>query len=280
MSAKLKVILPLLLAIYIAAETILKANNIEVCSTTGCALAGELLKFNSFYLNYLGIAGALFLVVLAFFKSNIASKLYTATASAMVIFESLLIASQINLNPEPCLFCLGVYTFLILILINANFKVFLYSLPAIGAVFLAFYILAIPQNRSIIKDDGLYLIASPTCPHCKEAKKFLKERNISYKTIPSKDLNAFFFAKSLSIKQIPIAIEKKAKTIKIYVGDKEIKNAFSKEQSSSDSQSSTQPQSTIDEPFSPSSIYEQKEGCEMSITATAKDCESKENNEQ
>ena len=279
MSAKLKVILPLLLAIYIAAETILKANNIEVCSTTGCALAGELLKFNSFYLNYLGIAGALFLVILAFFKSNIAGKLYTVIASAMVVFESLLIASQLNINPEPCLFCLGVYTFLILILINANFKVFMYALPAIAAIFFAFYILAIPKNKNLVKDNGLYLIASPTCPHCKEAKKFLKEHNISYKVIPSSDLNAYYFAKSLNIRQIPIAILKEGNSVKIFVGDKEIKQAFSKTQKSK-TQEPHEAKSSIENPFNPSSIYEQKEGCEMSITATESDCEAKDNNEQ
>jgi len=274
MSAKLKVILPLLLAVYIALETILKANNIEVCSTTGCALAGELLKFNSFYLNYLGIAGALFLVVLSFFKSNIASKLYTVTASAMVIFESLLIASQINLNPEPCLFCLGVYSFLILILINANFKVFLYSLPAIGAVFFAFYILAIPKNKTLIKDDGLYLIASPTCPHCKAAKEFLKSKNIDYKIIQSNDINAFYFAKSLNITKIPIAIKKNNNNVEIFVGDKEIEKAFSKNSSQTTQDIESSNSSMINETFNPSSIYEEeKEGCEMSITATASDCE-------
>jgi glutaredoxin/uncharacterized membrane protein len=273
MRAKLKVILPLLLAIYIAVETILKANNIEVCSTTGCALAGELLKFNSFYLNYLGIAGALFLVVLATFKSNIASSLYTVVAAAMVIFESLLIASQINLNPEVCIFCLGVYSFLIVILINANAKVFAYSLPAIGALFLAFYILAIPQNKSLIQKDGLYLIASPTCPHCKKAKSFLNKRKIAYEVIDASDLNAFYFAKSLSIKQIPIAIKKSANVVKIYVGDKEIEQAFS---SNSTQDASQKEQSTLsNEPFNPSSIYEQKEGCELSITATESDCEGK-----
>jgi uncharacterized membrane protein len=275
MSAKLRVILPLLLAIYIAVETILKANHIEICSTTGCALAGELLKFNSFYLNYLGIAGALFLVVLAFFKSNIAKKLYSVVAVAMVIFESLLIASQLNLNPEPCLFCLGVYTFLILILINANFRVFIYTIPAIGAVFLAFYILAIPKNKSIVKDNGLYLIASSTCPHCKATKEFLKLHNIKYKVIPSKDINAFYFAKSLNIKKIPIAIKKSTNKIEIFVGDKDIERAFSKTLPKEAKETSE----LSSEPFKPDSIYEQKEGCEMSLTATASDCESKENNE-
>ena len=231
MRAKLKVILPFLLFVYILAEIILKANNIELCSSTGCALAGDLLKFNSIYLNYLGMAGALALFILALIKGELAQKLYSILLISMLFFESLLIASQINLNPEPCKFCLGVYAFLIIMAINDNAKRFLALLPAIAAIFVAFSILAIPKNKSIISKDGLYLIASKTCPHCKEAKKFLDSNNIEYKTISSKDLNAFYVAKTLSIKKIPIAIKKEENRFEIFVGVDEIKRAFKKQKS-------------------------------------------------
>jgi len=276
MRTKARIVLPLLLAIYIAIETILKANSIKLCSSTGCELAGELLKFDSTYLNYLGILGALFLVVLAFAKSEFANKLYTITAASMVIFESLLIASQLNLNPEPCTFCLGVYGLLIIILINSNSKIFIYSLPAIGALYLAFYILAIPQNRAIIKKDGLYLIASKTCPHCKATKKYLKEQNISYNELSANDLNAFFFAKSLSISQIPVAIKKDGKKFEVIVGDKAIMKAYGKDSKEPKQEEDSNIQSSINEPFNKSSIYEQKEGCELSITAKESDCEATE----
>ncbi|NPA28303.1 MAG: glutaredoxin, partial [Epsilonproteobacteria bacterium] len=208
MRAKLKVILPLILLIYIVAEMVLKANNIELCSSSGCALAGELLKFKSSYLNYLGIAGAFCLLVLALIKGEMAQRLYSILLIAMVFFESLLIASQLNLNPEVCKFCLGVYLLLILMLINDNIKLFLTLLPAIGAIFLAFFILAIPKNKSLVKEDGLYLIASKSCPHCKEAKEFLDSKGVEYRVIDAKDVNAYYFAKSLDISKIPIAIKK------------------------------------------------------------------------
>jgi len=256
MRAKLKTILPLLLAIYIALDTILKANNVELCSSTGCELAGELLKFDSTYLNYLGIAGALFLVLLSLFKSE---KLYTVTAVAMVAFESLLIASQLNLNPEVCKFCLGVYSFLLLILLNAKPKVFLYTLPTIAAIFVAFSILSIPKNKTLVSKDGLYLIASKSCPHCKKTKEFLDKEQIKYKIIPSKDINAYYFAKSLNINKIPIAIKKSGDEYKVLVGDEKIINFFKKDKSKTQETTQETPQIT-QEPFKPKLNYGE-EGC-------------------
>ncbi len=231
MRAKLKTILPLLLAIYIAVETVLKAHNIKLCSSTGCEMAGELLKFDSTYLNYLGIFGALVLVLLSFLKSKSAQTLYVLAAAAMVAFESLLIASQLNINPEVCKFCLGVYAFLLLILLNANLRVFAYMVPVIASIFIAFSFLAIPKNKTLISKDGLYLIASKTCPHCKKTKAFLDKNGIKYSVINSSDTNAYSFAKTLNITKIPIAIEKHGSSYQITVGDENIIAKYSKEQS-------------------------------------------------
>ncbi len=228
MRKKLKTILPLLLAIYIIIDTVLKANNIELCSSTGCEMAGQLLKFDSTYLNYLGIFGALVLVLLSILKSKSAQTLYVITAAAMVVFESLLIASQLNINPEVCKFCLGVYTFLLLILLNANFRVFAYTVPAIASIFVAFSFLAIPKNKALVSKDGLYLIASKTCPHCKKTKAFLNKNHIKYSVIDAQDTNAYSFAKTLNISKIPIAIIKKGAKYQIIVGDENIISKYSK----------------------------------------------------
>ena len=264
MRDKLRTILPLLLTIYIAVDTILKANNIELCSSTGCELAGELLKFNSTYLNYLGIAGALFLFLLSLIKGEGAKKLYTITAVAMVAFETLLITSQINLNPEVCKFCLGVYSFLLLILLNANIKVFLYFIPTIAAIFVAFSILAIPKNKSLISKDGLYLIASKTCPHCKKTKAFLNKEGIKYKVINAQDTNAYFFAKSLSISKIPIAIEKKGINYTITVGDVNIIKKYGKKKQTSTKKEPQKSSMQEKNPLQPKLNLSGDEGCSYS----------------
>jgi glutaredoxin/uncharacterized membrane protein len=278
MREKLKTLLPLLLLIYIALDSYLKTKNIEICQSTGCKLAGDLLKFDSSYLNFLGMLGAFVLVVLSLIKAKFAKTLYTVILSAMVIFESLLIASQLNLNPQVCKFCLGVYSFLLITLIVTNFRVFLYLIPSIISVFFAFYILAIPKNKVLTKDNGIYLIASKTCPHCKKAKEFLKEKNISYIELNAKDINSFFVAKSLNITQIPILIEKKDKNYQIIVGDKNIIEKFSKKKQKQNSNTIQEQNSiTKQEP----SYMEQKinyggnEGCELSITKES-NCEGEQ----
>jgi len=275
MRAKLKVLLPLLLLIYIFADTYLKTKGIEICEATGCKLAGELLKFDSTYLNYLGMAGALGLAILGFLRGEFFNRVYIIIASAMVIFESLLIASQININPEPCTFCLGVFSFLLVILLNANIKVFGFTLPAVGAVFLAFSFLAIPKNKSLITKDGLYLISSKTCPHCKKTKEFLNKEEIKYYNIDSYDTNAYNFAKTLNIKKIPIAIEAKNGKFTITVGDKAIIEKFSKQKTKEEPQAKESiPE--YNQPLQPKlNLSGDDEGCEFTYKDTT--CESDEN---
>ena len=263
-----KAILPILLFIYIVTDTILKQKGVELCSSTGCEMAGQLLKFDSLYLNYLGAFGALVLTILALLKAD---KLFTWLAATMVIFESLLIASQLNINPEVCKFCLGVYAFLWLILITANKRVALYTTAPVVAVFVAFSILAIPKNKSIVTKDGLYLIASKTCPHCIKTRKFLDKEGIKYKVLPSTDINNFYFAKSLNITKIPIAIDKKGDNIEITVGDREIIKKYSNNKPKKETQ--TENLSTQQEPLTPKINYNSDEGCQLSIQEVS--CDSK-----
>ncbi len=270
-----KAILPILLFIYIIVDTIMKKNGVELCSSTGCEMAGQLLKFDSLYLNYAGALGALVLALLAFLKFD---KLFTWLSATMVIFESLLIASQLNLNPEVCKFCLGVYAFLWLILLTANRRVALYATAPAIAVFVALSILAIPKNKSILQKDGLYLIASKTCPHCKKTKAFLDKEGIKYKVLPSTDINNFYFAKSLNISKIPIAIDKRGDRFVITVGDKEIIKEYSKKSKTAKQNTQEQsiqtstPTQQVQE-FTPN-FAGKDEGCELSIQETSCDSES------
>ncbi len=74
----IRVVSPILLIIYISIETILKLQNSSLCSSTGCKLAGELLKFNSIYLNIFGIIGALAIAITGFksLKNPVWEKLF------------------------------------------------------------------------------------------------------------------------------------------------------------------------------------------------------------
>ncbi len=255
-----RVILPILLLIYIGIETYAKLHHTSICGTEGCELAGELLKFNSVYLNFFGAAGALLIAIFGWLSLRKSSfeKLFFLTLYAAIAFESIMISYQIIANPEPCIFCLGVYSSLLLIALFSNWRYLVYAIPAIAAIFVSMNMLAMTQNKAIMTTDGTYLIHSETCPHCKKVKAYFKEHNIAYKGISVFDTNARFFIKQLDINSIPVLVIKKGNLSKIIKGDKaiiEYYNLLSK------------PKEQADEQKVEESIYKAPDsGCSASVT--------------
>ncbi|NKQ41666.1 MAG: hypothetical protein HF962_08875 [Sulfurovum sp.] len=254
-----RVVLPILLIIYIAIETYAKLNNSPICTSTGCNLAGELLKFNSVYLNYFGALGALFIALFGYLslKKEAFEKLFFITLYAAIAFESIMIAYQIIANPEPCSFCLGVYGGLLFIALMSQWRYLLYALPAIAALFISMSFLAMTENRSIIKKDGNYLIGSDKCPYCKKSKEYFKEKGIPYKILSIYDTNARFFIKQLDINSIPVLVIKKNDTSIVIKGYKAITSHFNKAIKSAN---------TPETKSTPKGIYNSAdEGCSASI---------------
>jgi glutaredoxin len=255
-----RVILPLLLILYIAIETYAKLNHTSICGTTGCELAGELLKFNSLYLNYFGALGALFVALFGWLslRREGFEKLFYITLYAAVAFESIMIAFQVLANPEPCIFCLGVYGGLLAIALFSNWRYLLYSIPAIIALYLSMASLTITQNRALVTENGTYLIHSETCPHCKNVKTYFAEHAVAYKKISIYDTNARFFIKQLDINSIPVLVIKDKLTTKVIKGDKAI-IAYYKNLNKSNKESYAEPEI-------PEDIYKAKDdGCSASV---------------
>ncbi len=219
-----RVILPVLLCIYIAIETYAKLHHTSICGTEGCELAGELLKFNSIYLNYFGGVGALFIAIFGWFslRNSAVEKLFYVTLYAAIAFESIMISYQIIANPEPCIFCLGVYGALLVTALLSHGRYLFYALPAIAALFVSMNMLDMTQNRAIIPVEGTYLIHSETCPHCKKVRTYFHEHHIAYTGIPVQDTNARFFIKQLGIHSIPVLVIQKGNLSKVIKGDKAI----------------------------------------------------------
>jgi glutaredoxin len=255
-----RVILPLLLILYIAIETYAKLNHTSICSTTGCELAGELLRFNSLYLNYFGALGAL---AVAFFgwlslKREGFETLFYITLYAAIAFESIMIAFQVLANPEPCIFCLGVYGGLLAIALFSSWRYLLYAIPAIAALFISMASLTITQNRAMVTENGTYLIHSESCPHCKNVKTYFEEHAIDYQKLSVYDVNTRFFIKQLDINSIPVLVIKDKLTTKVIKGDKAI-IAYYETLNKSSKESGTEAEI-------PEDIYKAKDdGCSASV---------------
>ena len=219
-----RVFLPFLLLVYIAIETYLKLRHTPLCEKVGCALAGELLRFDPIYLNYAGLVSVLSLLFLGYrsLKSTFFETLFFILLYSAIAFEATILAYQFIANPEPCIFCLSIFSSLLLIALFTHVKNFAIVIAAVLAILLGLSTLTIPQNRSFITTPGLYLIESETCSHCKKVKEYFAQQQINYTPISVQEVNARGFLKFVDIKTIPVLIIKEPSSITILKGDKKI----------------------------------------------------------
>jgi len=286
-----RIFLPFLLLAYIATETYLKLNKSSLCEATGCKLAGELLKFDAIYLNYVGIVAVFFLIIFGYYslKSKFFETLFFVGIYAGIAFEATILSYQFIVNPEPCIFCLGIFGSLLLIAFFTSMKHFIFVLFSIGMIFAGLNTLTIAKNKSYLNENGTYLIQSKGCSHCKKVKAYFAQNDIKYKAISVSEVNARNFLKFVNIASIPVLIEKSAEGLKILKGDTAIikyfeKQKASKEEVKSDPKVITTPQ--VVEPITqstsfgvsnglPSFLAVEDEGCAITITE-APSCENNE----
>ena len=219
-----RVFLPFLLLGYIAVETYLKSQNSSLCGEVGCKLAGELLKFDPIYLHYFGLVGVFALVILGArsIKSKFYETLYLMVLYAAIVFEATILGYQFLANPEPCIFCFGIFSSLLIIALFSHLKNFFVVLSSVLAIYIALNTLAIPKNKAYVTTLGNYLIQSETCPHCIKVKAYFKDNNISYTSISTKEVNARGFLKFVDINSIPLLIMKEKSDITLIKGDQKI----------------------------------------------------------
>jgi glutaredoxin len=221
--------LPILFFLYIATETILKLNHSTLCESTGCQLADNLLRFDSIYVNFMGLFDALIILTIGWlsYRKFISEKLFYLVLFASFAFESVLIGYQFFVSPEMCKFCMGIYAFLFVMMLLSSKKYFLMVLPVIASIWISLSFLAIPKSESFIVKDANYLIQSPSCVHCKKVKAYLKENSIEFTKLNISDVESRNFATFLNFKTIPILIVKDGSNVKIINGDNNIIEYFS-----------------------------------------------------
>lgn len=219
-----RVFLPFLLLGYMATETYLKVQNSSLCGEVGCKLAGELLRFDPLYLNYFGIAGLLLLIVfgLLSLKNKFFETLFFMGLYAAIAFEATLLSYQFISNPEPCIFCLSIFSSLLIIALFSHVKSFPVVLASVIAIFLGLNTLSITKNKAFATQEGNYLIQSETCSHCKKVKAYFTEHHIDYTPISVKEASARSFLKFVDITSIPVLILKEKSGTTLLIGDKKI----------------------------------------------------------
>lgn len=224
-----RVFLPFLLLGYIATETYMKLRHTSLCGEVGCKLAGELLTFDPLYLNYIGLVSVFILMLFGYLslKYKLFRNLFFIGLYSAIAFETTLLSYQFVVNPEPCLFCLGIFASLLIIALFNQLRSFAIVVGTVVAIFLAFSTLSITKNKVFTPVEGTYLVQSETCPHCKKVKAYFKEHNINYTPISAKEANVRSFLKFVNISSIPVLIIKEKSNITLLSGDKNIIEYFS-----------------------------------------------------
>ncbi len=274
-----RVALPFLLFVYIAVESYLKLHHSSVCSATGCKLAGELLRFKSIYLHFAGLFGASLLMTLGYL--SLRKKAFDApfrfVAYGAVAFEATILGYQLYANPEPCLFCVGVFTTLLLIALLSDLKRLYIPVAIVGAIVVAMGTLAVFHNQSVVTQTGNYLIYSPTCPHCKKVRAYLAEHHIDYTPVNVKEASARFTLKFLGIDAIPVWVESRKGTRRLYVGDEAIIAKLENKKKAASNETSYSAQNGGGMPALDTGFLQAggDEGCAISIEETPS-CESNE----
>lgn len=270
-----RVFLPFLLLVYIAIETYLKLQYTSLCGEVGCALAGELLRFDPIYLNYFGLISVLALFVLGYrsLKNTFFETLFFLVLYAAIAFEATILSYQFIVNPEACLFCLGIFSSLLLIALFNHLKNFPVVIVVVLSILLGLSTLSIPQNKSLITTPGLYLIQSETCSHCKKVKAYFKKQQIDYTAISAKDVNARAFLKFVDIASTPVLVIKEASGMTLLKGDKKIIAHFeaqSKDEVTTPEVIATPPAQSSTMGFSSDFLGAGDDGgCALTITETA-----------
>jgi glutaredoxin len=222
------IVAPLLFLLYIAGELYLKLNKSSMCASSGCELAGALLKFDNIYLYYFGILAATTILILGIlsYRKIIPEILFFIVLISSLLFESIMLGYQYYASPEMCVFCMGVYGFLWAILLLSSWKYFFMVIPAVIALLTALSFLAIPKSTSFLPKDGTYLLQSDSCKHCAKVKEYMNKNNIDFTKINIEQIEAQNFATFLNFTTIPILITKEGKNISIINGDKDIIESY------------------------------------------------------
>ena len=269
-------ILPIFFFLYNLVETLLKLNHSSFCESAGCNFAANLLRFDALYLNFIGVAVSALIMIVGWMviKEKIDKKFFLLLVFISLLFETVMLSYQYFASPMMCKFCMGIYGFLVAMMLTASKRYFFMVLPAVFAIITAFSFLAIPKTTAFTTTDGTYLIQSPTCPHCKKVKKYFKEHDIAFTKLDINSPEAKNFATYLNFGTIPIMIVKKGHHVEIINGDEAILDSFKemKDEEPTQEQEPTPSESSI-------SIGElpHEEGCGFfDISKVEESCDSEE----
>jgi glutaredoxin/uncharacterized membrane protein len=208
LSHLLFLIVSVLGALYLLAESVLQSLGKSICATEGCKVVAQYARFGDLFMALLGLAMLTLLALLAYrgLKTESAGRerLIDLLLVAALAGEGFFVGEQLFRLKVLCVFCMsvfGIYVALGLLRLLAGRREMLAGFGALAAV-LSLFSLVLPAGGTALPQDvPLVLFYSPDCRHCSEIKKEMEELKIEAAHVLVKDHAATL--KNLGVSEVP-----------------------------------------------------------------------------
>ncbi len=208
-------------------ELVLKLFNSRLCSTQGCILISQSVR----YTDNIIVLGGLFvftaILVLNLGKIRNSSLILDQLLSVSLSAEGVFIGYQLFRMKHICLFCISIFSiFVLLALIRLSKKGFsvIWGFVSFGTILFLFYILKPVTSYIPPLNKPLVLIYKQSCPHCEKVISQAKKQKINICTIKADSCESLL--KSLNINEVPLLIINNKNEKKIIVGERNILQYF------------------------------------------------------
>ena len=201
-------------------EIILRSFHSSICSSIGCRLVAQHVRFGDITILLLGLA--VFLIM--FNESLIDSMLVIALAS-----EGYLVGYQLFRLNSVCLFCIIIASIFICLTILRSLdghKNTLLGLACFLSVLTLSYLILPPNNVSNnLPDNRLILFYQRGCPHCSKIIRLCNKCKIPVSFEPA---NKYSFLRNLDIKEVPVLLINNKKIKEFLIGENKIRSYLTK----------------------------------------------------
>lgn len=203
----------------------------SICSTEGCKIVAESVRFSDNIIVLTGFLAFGILLLLSFCKKESCQKLIDAMLITFLSAEGVFVGYQLFRVKTICIFCFTVFlTFVALTIIRSLSRRFVLTgfLSFFSVLFVMFMLKPVTVNGISFKSTYT-IIYKKGCPHCEKVIKEAEEKDINFKKLNVQKCS--WFLKALNIREVPVLVVNKEAEKLIIIGDKNIENfLFNKEE--------------------------------------------------
>lgn len=205
-----------LATLFVLAETVMQFFGKSICYTEGCKVVSQQVRFGEMSILLIGLATfALLSLLAALVRYMVSPGLKRFINFILVVSlasEGFFTGYQVFAVRTPCVFCLIVLSFIVLLGIIRFFsgeREVIAGFASFAAVFAMFYlVLPVSSNVSLPENERQILFYSSECKHCAEVMRYIEENKLTVKHF---DVGGYYQAlKGIGIDAVPT----------LYVNDK------------------------------------------------------------